>query len=189
MPRKHRIIPPGIPQHIVQRGHNKQQVFRSSLDYRKYLSLVETYSNRYNCPVMAYCLMPNHIHLLVRPQDRDSLIKCMHSISFKYAKFFNFTADRRGALWESRYHSSTVDDEQYLWQTALYICLNPVRAGLVDDPCQYSWSSSDFLLEGRRNHIEIEDWIPGTHREAFKDIVLTAAMVPPMVPGTVPGTR
>jgi hypothetical protein len=133
--------------------------------------------------------MPNHVHLLIRPEDRDSLIKCMHGISFKYAKFFNSTANRRGALWEERYHSSAVEDEQYLWQVAIYICLNPVRAGLVDDPSQYCWSSSDFLIEGKNNHIEIEDWIPNTQREAFREITLASAMVPPLVPGTVPGTE
>ena len=99
MGRKARIIIPGYPHHIVQKGHNRQKIFRDDDDRELYLKMLATYVERYKCPLMAYCLMPNHVHLMLRPTDRQSLISLLHGLSFRYAMYFNQTSDRTGALW------------------------------------------------------------------------------------------
>jgi putative transposase len=172
MGRKARLILPGYPHHIVQRGHNKQTVFRDDGDRRYYLDLLATYVQRYDCRLMAYCLMTNHIHLLIRPYDRNHMIKLLHGVGFMYAKYFNLTEERSGAFWENRYHSSVIMEEIYLWRVAQYICLNPVRAGIVENPGDYPWSSAKMHFNGEMNGLPIDDWIGDDRRVAFRESVL-----------------
>lgn len=142
MPRVARIINPGYPHHITQRGNNKQLIFRTLEDGYLYIKLLKKHLQDENCRLNAYCLMPNHIHLLLIPEQNNSLSKAMHKISLSYTRYINKKYDRTGRLWESRFFSSTIDRETYLWAVCRYIEQNPLRAGLTDNPFEYRWSSA-----------------------------------------------
>jgi len=141
MTRRARVIVPGYPHHIVQRGNNKSQIFFNDDDYRKYLYILKKFKNETECKVWAYCLMHNHVHLLLTPQRQDALAKCMQKVSLSYTKYVNYRYKRTGRLWECRYYSSVVDKESYLDLVCRYIERNPVRAKLVASAWNYSWSS------------------------------------------------
>jgi putative transposase len=159
MPRKPRIIIPGYPHHIVQRGHNKQTVFRNNDDRKTYLMFLAEYSARHSCKLLAYCLMKNHVHLLLIPSDRESFIKFNHGLGFRYGMYFNFQTKNSGAVWENRYFSSVVCEDEYLFKVFQYIILNPVRAGITADPCDYVWSSARSILLGRENGVPTESFL------------------------------
>ena len=126
MSRIARAIAPGFPHHVVQRGNNKDQVFFDREDRRRYLSLLRKYAKKWNAPVLAYCLMSNHVHL-------------------KYG--------RTGRLWESRYHSCIVEEERYLWAAVRYIEQNPVRARIVKKLEEYLYSGARAHVTGKRNPV------------------------------------
>jgi len=109
MPRIPRIIGVGYPHHVVQRGNNREKVFLDRGDYERYLSFLSKYSEEKEAAVLAYCLMPNHIHLLVRPSEVETLPKMMQGITLCYSKYFNGENGRTGRLWECRYHSTVMD--------------------------------------------------------------------------------
>ena len=118
MPRIARAVAVDFPHHIIQRGNNRQKVFFAIETRKKYLKLIEEYADIWNASVLAYCLMTNHIHLLVKPHQEDSLSKMMQGVSQGYSKYINKRYKRTGRLWESRYYSCVVDEESYLWQVA-----------------------------------------------------------------------
>ena len=151
MPRIARIIGVGYPHHIVQRGNNREKVFLDRGDYERYLSFLSKYSAEKEAPVLAYCLMPNHIHLLVRPSGEEALPKMMQGITLCYSKYFNGENGRTGRLWECRYHSTVVDGDSYLWSVSKYIENNPVRAGMVRRPEDYPYSSAKAHILGRKD--------------------------------------
>jgi putative transposase len=148
MSRIARIIGAGYPHHIVQRGNNREKVFLDREDYQRYLSFVSRYSEEKEAAIFAYCLMPNHIHLLVRPSAEETLAKMMQGITLCYSKYFNGENGRTGRLWECRYHSTVIDGERYLWAVSKYIENNPVRAGMVRKPEDYPYSSAKNHLLG-----------------------------------------
>ena len=121
MPRISRAVAKGYPHHIIQRGNNRESVFFDDEDRKQYLSLLKKYSEKWSAPVLAYCLMSNHVHLMVRPLSDDSLYKMMQGLTLCYTQYVNRKYQRTGRLWESRYHSCIVDKEQYLWAVARYI--------------------------------------------------------------------
>ncbi len=172
MARRNRIIIPDYPHHIVQRGHNRQKIFRNNDDHHLYLQLLTTYLEKYECGLMAYCLMPNHVHLILRPPDRQALIKVLHGVGFRYAMLFNQAAGRTDALWMSRYYSSVIAEERYLWRAAQYIHLNPVRAGIVKHPCDYDWSSARILMLGEMNGVPVQKWLQEEQRPYFSNTIL-----------------
>ena len=142
MPRRGRVIIPGLPHHIVQRGHNKNAVFIEERDYRYYLDNLLEWTCELNIQVFSYCLMTNHIHLLVQPDDRrDSIGLLMKRLAGRQTRFVNKLEKRTGSLWESRYKVSPVETDTYLLQCSRYIELNPVKAGMVARPSEYEWSS------------------------------------------------
>ncbi len=175
MSRRARVIAAGYPHHSVHRGHNRQDIFRDEYDLGMFQELLIHYLNINECELMAYCFMRNHVHLLLLPGSREALIEMMHGISFRYAQYFNQSSDRKGSLWESRYFSSIVTEDLYLWRVAKYVCLNPVRAGITDDPCNYQWSSARDLMLGHPGLIPVQNWIEGTQREDFREMVLSNA--------------
>jgi putative transposase len=142
MPRIARIVGAGYPHHIVERGNNRERVFANPIDYKKYLSFLSKYSEEREAAVLAYCLMPNHIHLLVRPSGEETLAKMMQGVTLCYSKYFNGENGRTGRLWECRYYSTVVDGDSYLWTVSKYIENNPVRAGIVKKPEDYLYSSA-----------------------------------------------
>ena len=142
MPRRPRIVLPERPHHIVQRGHNRQAIFASDDDYGYYLANLEERKTGLGCRVYAYCLMTNHVHLLVDPGKRvENLALLMKSLAGRQTRYINKLEGRRGTLWEGRYKSSPIKSDEYLLACCRYVELNPVRAGLVDDPGNYRWSS------------------------------------------------
>ncbi|MBD3754851.1 MAG: transposase, partial [Gammaproteobacteria bacterium] len=141
MARLTRVTPAGIPIHLIQRGNNRQVIFADSSDFKAYLNWLKAYSVQYSVAVHAWCLMTNHVHLLCTADGEDSIGKMMQSIGRQYVRYFNHKYQRTGTLWEGRYRSCLVEAEDYLFEVYRYIELNPVRAGMVGDPSEYSWSS------------------------------------------------
>jgi putative transposase len=141
MPRKPRFFRPGVPVHVVQRGNNRQPIFFDGADYRAYLGWLKDASARWSCPIHAYVLMTNHVHLLLTPPDSDGISRTMQYLGRCYVPYINETYQRSGTLWEGRFKSSLVQTEAYLLACYTYIELNPVRAGMVAHPRDYRWSS------------------------------------------------
>jgi putative transposase len=151
MPRIARIVGAGYPHHIVQRGNNREKVFLDREDYERYLSFLARYSEEKETAVLAYCLMPNHVHLLVIPSEEEALAKMMQGITLCYTQYFNRKEGRTGRLWECRYHSTVIDGDSYLWTVSKYIEKNPVRAAIVQRPEDYPYSSARAHILGRND--------------------------------------
>ena len=141
MPRGPRLIVPGIALHIVQRGHDRRDCFRQETDYLVYLANLRDLSARMQCALHAYCLMTNHIHLLLTPSDLAGCARLMRNLGQRYVQYFNRRYERSGTLWEGRYHSCLVDSAPYVIACHRYIERNPVRAGMVSSAGEYRWSS------------------------------------------------
>ena len=151
MARLPRFILPGQPQHVIQRGNNRQPIFCTDLDYHYYLEKLEYAAKEYDCHIHAYVQMTNHVHLLVSPNEAAGLSKMMQTLGRYYVQYFNYHYKRTGTLWEGRYKSSLINSDQYLLCCMRYIELNPVRAGMVDHPSEYPWSSYHFNALGVGN--------------------------------------
>ena len=141
MPRRPRIHLPGFPIHLVQRGYNRDACFFADDDFFAYQHWLGEALKDSGCALHAYVLMTNHVHLLLTPPEAESVPKLVISLGRRYVQYINKTYRRTGTLWDSRYKSSLVQAETHLLQCQRYIELNPVRAGMVDDPALYRWSS------------------------------------------------
>ena len=141
MARFPRVLVPGVPLHVIQRGNNRSHTFRTVQDYERYRALLMESSRRHGCAIHAYVLMTNHVHLLVTPSDRCGPSRMMQDIGGVYVRYYNKRHERTGTLWEGRFRSAMVESEKYLLTCSRYIELNPVRALMVKDPGQYAWSS------------------------------------------------
>ena len=141
MARKPRFTLPGVPQHVIQRGNNREPCFFASEDFRFYLDCLKEAFEKYHCAVHAYVLMTNHVHLLVTPKRAEVVPKLIISLGRRYVQYINRSYHRTGTLWDSRYKSSLVQAEAYLLACQRYIELNPVRAAMVEDPAHYRWTS------------------------------------------------
>ena len=151
MPRQPRYGLVGIPQHVMQRGNNRQATFFAGEDYRHYLDCVREACARYGCRVHAYVLMTNHIHLLITPLQTDAIAKVMQSVGRRYVRYVNDVYRRTGTLWEGRYRASLVDPACYLLRCYRYIEFNPVRSSIVRCPRDYRWSSHAHHIGERRD--------------------------------------
>ncbi|MFO7528378.1 MAG: transposase [Marinobacter sp.] len=141
MPRTQRFCPAGIPQHIVQRGNNRQVIFRGNSDQAFYTNLMKNYADEHRVSLHAWVLMDNHVHFLATPEMDKSISLFMQAIGRRYVRYFNRRYDRTGSLWEGRFRSCLVDSENYLLTCQRYIEMNPVNAGMADNPEDYWWSS------------------------------------------------
>src|SRR5574340_26396 len=141
MPRRPRIKLADIPQHIVQRGINREPCFFAEEDHHCYLHWLQESAADWHCAIHAYVLMTNHVHLLATADKPDGIARLMQSIGRRYVQYINRSYRRTGSLWEGRYKSSLIQAETYLLTCMRYIELNPVRAGMAQDPGQYRWSS------------------------------------------------
>ncbi|WP_445147007.1 transposase [Dyella sp. Tek66A03] len=141
MPRQPRPDLAGVPQHVVQRGNDRQPCFYVADDYRRYLAGLRESAIRYGCMVHAYVLMTNHVHMLVTPSSVGAVSRMMQWLGRQYVGYINGRYRRTGTLWEGRYKSCLVDSECYLLTCYRYIELNPLRAAMVADPADYVWSS------------------------------------------------
>jgi len=141
MPRVARLLFPDIPYHVTQRGNRGEPVFFSDADRLSYLRLLGDYSRRHGVDLLAYCLMTNHVHLVVVPREEDSLHRALRPLHMRHAQRINRHRDWKGHLWQGRYFSSALD-ESYLRSAIRYVERNPVRAGMVSAAQAYPWSSA-----------------------------------------------
>lgn len=141
MARLPRLYLPGCAQHVIQRGNNRELCFYNDADYKVYLAFLRDSAAKYSVDIHAYVLMSNHVHLLVTPGEERGLGRMMQALGRRYVRYFNDTYCRTGTLWEGRYKSTLVDTDRYLLTVYRYIELNPVRAGMVNHPSEYPWSS------------------------------------------------
>ena len=158
MPRRARMYIKGLPYHIVQRGNNREACFIEEENYQFYLELWEKLSQQKGVAVHAYCLMTNHIHFLVTPEEVTSISETMKSVGSRYAQYINKKYKRTGTLWEGRHRASLVQENRYLLSCYRYIELNPVRANMVARPEEYCWSSYGVNAWGDKH------WLT-SHRE------------------------
>ncbi len=148
MARLARLVVPGYPHHITQRGVRRLETFFQDSDYEAYMAFVTEGCKKAGTKVWAYCLMPNHVHLILVPSSEDGLRAALGEAHRRYTRHVNFREGWRGYLWQGRFHSFPMD-EQYLIACARYVELNPVRAGLVAKPEEWRWSSAGAHLAGK----------------------------------------
>lgn len=142
-----RVVIPGYPHHVTQRGNRRQRTFFCEDDYRAYRELMAEWCGRWAVAVWAYCLMPNHVHLIVVPESEDGLRRAIGEAHRRYTRRINFRKRWRGHLWQGRF-ASFVMDEAYLLTCAGYVERNPVRARLCRRPGDYPWSSALAHVRG-----------------------------------------
>ena len=165
MPRMARLVVPGLPHHIVQRGSRRQRTFFSDADYLAYLNLVRDNLADAGVSVWAYCLMPNHVHLVAVPERETSLAAWLRVVHHRHARRVNAAQGWTGHLWQERFHSCVLD-EAHLLAAVRYVELNPVRAGMCDRPEAWRWSSARAHLSGKSDRVvdvrpmleRIRDW-------------------------------
>ncbi|MGR9037952.1 MAG: transposase [Gammaproteobacteria bacterium] len=149
MARLPRYVIPGQPQHVIQRGNNRDIIFVTDEDYQFYLQKLGDACKKYDCDIHAYVLMTNHVHLLLTPHSENGISQVMQALGRYYVQYFNFRYRRTGTLWEGRYKATLMDSESYLLTCSRYIELNPVRAKIVKDPGEYPWSSFGYNALGQ----------------------------------------
>lgn len=165
MPKFPRLVVPGYPHHVTQRGIRRQQTFFDNSDYRAYIELIKELRVVAGVDIWAYCLMPNHVHLIAVPKAKHSLARLFGTAHHRYAKRVNAIRDWRGHLWQERFYS-VVMDETHTLAAMRYVELNPVRAGLCGRAEEWNWSSargnmgirSDELIEDSVVRNIISDW-------------------------------
>lgn len=153
MARLPRYVIPGQPQHIIQRGNNRTDIFGKADDYIFYLECLKEAAQANDLAIHAYVLMTNHVHLLATPAHETSIGKTLQSLGRRYVQYFNYTKRRTGTLWEGRYKATIIDSESYLLTCSRYIELNPVRANMAAHPRDYPWSSYHFHAEGKPDEL------------------------------------
>ena len=153
MARLSRVGPIGIPQHVIQRGNNRQVCFAGEHDFAAYASWLKDGSKKYKVDIHAWVLMSNHVHLLCTPRAPNPVSQMMQSLGRRYVRYFNFSYKRTGTLWEGRFKSCLAQEEIYLLQLYRYIELNPVRAGMVEQPSVYTWSSYAVNALGKTSEL------------------------------------
>jgi len=152
MARLARVVVPGVPHHVTQRGNRRQTTFFQEEDYAAYLALLGEWCRRWQVAVWAYCLMPNHVHLIVVPQSEEGLRHALGEAHRRYTRRINFREGWRGHLWQGRFASFAMD-ERYLLRAARYVELNPVRARLCRVPWRWRWSSAGAHVAGRDDDV------------------------------------
>lgn len=165
MPRMARLVVPGYPHHVTQRGNRGQIIFPEKTDYLAYLELVTELKDEAGVDIWAYCLMPNHVHLVAVPQHKHSFAKLFGIAHRRYAQRFNAARGWTGHLWQDRFHSFVMD-ETHLLSAVRYVELNPLRAGLCSRPDDWRWSSAAAHLKGTPDSLvsispmreRISDW-------------------------------
>ena len=177
MARRPRLFVPGIPQHVISRGVDKQAVFFGPGDYREYLDSLRAAATKHDCAIHAYVLMTNHVHLLVTPGHERSLPLTMQALGPSYVQPLNRRYERTGTLWEGRYRACLVQSDEYFLTCQRYIELNPVRAQIVANPGEYPYSSyahhaygsADKLLTPHDCYLALHH-DPGSRPRAYREL-------------------
>jgi putative transposase len=152
MARIARVVAPGVPHHITQRGNRRQQTFFCDEDYEAYVELVAEWCDKLGVEVWAYCLMPNHVHLVAVPENEDGLRRAIGEAHRRYTRMVNFRERWRGHLWQDRFASFPMD-EAHTYECGRYVELNPVRAGLAEGAEGWKWSSARAHLSGKDDEL------------------------------------
>jgi putative transposase len=168
MPRPPRLIVPGLPHHVTQRGNYRQEVFFRDEDRQSYLQMLKEYSREYGIAIQAFCLMSNHVHLVATPQDRDGLPRLLQRLHSGHARALHWRLQRTGHLWQARY-GSVVLDECHFWTAMIYVEQNPVRAGLVHAAGDWLWSSAAAHLKNAADvWLDLSAWRLRFNPESWK---------------------
>lgn len=152
MARLPRLVIPGLPHHVTQRGNGRQRTFFEEADYALYLDLLAEAAERARSAIWAYCLMPNHVHAVVVPADEHGLARTFGETHRRYTGYINARARRTGHLWQGRFGSVAMDEE-HLHRALRYVSLNPVRARLVSRAADWPWSSVSAHLSGEDDRV------------------------------------
>jgi putative transposase len=175
MPRKRRIYRPDVSVHVIHRGNNRGLIFRDNADRHVFLRLLRDSSEHHGVGVHGFALMDNHYHVIATPAEEHSLPRAMHELGFRYVTYFNRKHDRIGTLWNSRYRGLLIEDERYWFTCLRYVEYNPVKAGIVDAPERYKWSSyhrhafGDGLTWLAEHHLYTAlGPTPGSRQEAYR---------------------
>jgi len=173
MPRIARIIAPGYPHHVTQRGNNRTTVFFDDEDRRTYLALLAKYSKQHALHIWAYCLMDNHVHLLAVPEKEGSLARGVGLTNQVYTQYLNRKLSQSGRVWQNRFFSCIVESDDYLWTVASYIERNPLKVVPVDRSEDYRWSSARAHLLGTKDELLSEpSWLSEEDRSDYAAFLL-----------------
>jgi putative transposase len=188
MGRAKRVLIDGGVYHIVQRGHNKDRLFKNISDIKTFKEFIRKYKNRYLFDIFHYCIMSNHFHILVKIYKGGDLPKVIHGITQSYSYYYRKTYRRVGYVYQNRYKSFLVEDDAYLLECGRYIERNPLRAGMVKDLAHYHWSSYSFYAKGMPDDIITENplyknmgKVPDERQRRYRDYVLEARPYEKMV--------
>lgn len=148
MARMPRLVVPSCPHHVTQRGARCQKTFFSDRDFRLYIKLIAEFAEKTNTEVWAYCLMPNHLHMVMVPSCEDGLRATLAEVHRRYSLYINRREGWQGHLWQERFHSCPMD-ETHLYAAVRYIEMNPVKANICSNPSDWPWSSARAHLSGQ----------------------------------------
>ncbi len=151
MPRRARLLLPGVALHLIQRGNNRSPCFFAEEDYLFYLEHLADQAKKHDCAIHAWCLMTNHVHLLLTPAKPENASLLMKGLGQRYVQYVNRTYRRSGTLWEGRFRSCMAQEEHYVLACYRYIEMNPVRAAIVKHPAEYRWSSYRANAQGEHS--------------------------------------
>ena len=165
MPRIARVVVPGAPYHVTQRGNYKQNIFDGNEDKQVYMDFFKLYAKKYQVKLLAFCLMDNHVHFILEPQQSDSLAFLFKYTHMRYSMYYNKKNGTPGHLFQGRFFSCVLDSD-HLYEAMRYVELNPLRAGVSSRPDAYKWSSArkhltgkgDIVLNDVSKHLEIDNW-------------------------------
>ena len=150
MPRQARLLLDNGCYHVITRSNQRQTIFKEQDDFNIYLELRYRYKKRYNSKIYGFCLMNNHVHLVM---ESDKLSKAMHGINLSYAQYFKYKYRTTGHFWQDRYKSFVIQRDRYIINCITYIEYNPVRAEIVSRPEEYPWSSYTARILGKNNKL------------------------------------
>lgn len=181
MPRAARQRAPSSWYHVLGRGNNRQPLFHQDGDFQRYLQLLDTYRKQYPIRIAHYCLMPNHVHLLLFSETSSALAKALQGIQLSFSWWIRKRYHTSGHLWQGRFKSFLIQKESYLLECGRYIERNPVNAKIVSDPADYPWSSYRFYAMGEKNPLITPDpgylsfgSIPAQRMRLYQEYVATA---------------
>ncbi|MBI2302010.1 MAG: transposase [Armatimonadetes bacterium] len=165
MSRRARTVFIDVPHHVTQRGNYQQPVFTCERHYSRYLEWLSEYSGKHSLELLGYCLMPNHVHLVVLPRQPLAIAQALAATHMRHAQMVNRERGNPGHLWQGRFHSCPLDD-RHLMRALRYVELNPVRAELVQRPAEWRWSSARAHLLGEPDELLAEQpWPTEDRRE------------------------
>lgn len=177
MPRRMRVLLPGITLHLIQRGNNRSACFFAEEYYLFYLEHLANQARKHDSAIHAWCLMTNHVHLLLTPAKPESTGMLMKGLGQRYVQYINRTYRRSGTLWEGRFRSCLMQEDSYVLACYRYIEMNPVRAGMVEHPAEYRWSryranaqAEQSALITRHALYQALDEADGARTEAYREL-------------------